>query len=106
MFARVKATYTGVSYLSSPPAKTKQNQSQDQEASPAEGPETRAVPYNLVLERLYFHIPYQALKLAVAIALAVVVGFGYGVPTVHRFLKQISSDEGANPVATSEKKSL
>ena len=104
MFARVKATYAGVSYLSSPPLT--QNQSQDRDITPLEGPETRAVPYNLVLERLYFHIPYQALKLAAAIALAVVVGFGYGVPTIHRFLKQISSGEDASPVAIGEKKSL
>ncbi|KAG0043562.1 hypothetical protein BGZ83_011264 [Gryganskiella cystojenkinii] len=91
MFARIKATYTGVSYQSSPPA-----QQSDQEGSGSNssgGPESRPVPYNLVLERLYFHIPYQALKLAVAIALAVVLGLGYGVPMVHRFLKQIDASD-------------
>ncbi|GJJ76316.1 hypothetical protein EMPS_08675 [Entomortierella parvispora] len=106
MFARVKATYTGVSYLSSPPPTATQNQSQDKDSTPVEGPETRAIPYNLVLERLYFHIPYQALKLAAAIALAVVVGFGYGVPMVHRFLKQINLEEGENPAVIGDKKSL
>ncbi|KAF9921753.1 hypothetical protein BGZ65_010091, partial [Modicella reniformis] len=48
MLARIKATYTGVSYKS----------------DGISGPETLPIPYNIVLERLYFMIPHQALKLA------------------------------------------
>lgn len=66
MFARIKATYTGVSYRA--------------------GPESRPVPYNLVLERLYLHIPYQALKLALVIVVAVVGGLGFLVPRLHGYL--------------------
>ncbi|KAF9432434.1 hypothetical protein BGZ76_010823 [Entomortierella beljakovae] len=77
MFARIKATYTGVSYQS----------------DGITGPETLYVPYNIVLERLYLMIPYQALKLAVAIAAAVIGGFGYLVPNIHRGLKRIASQE-------------
>ncbi|KAF9103536.1 hypothetical protein BGX29_003235 [Mortierella sp. GBA35] len=75
MFARVKATYTGVSYLSDgkPPS-----------------PETLPVPFNLVLERLYFMIPYQALKLAAVIAVVAIGGLGYLVPRVHRTLIEVA----------------
>ncbi|KAF8928639.1 hypothetical protein BGZ47_001495, partial [Haplosporangium gracile] len=79
MFARIKATYTGVSYLSD---------------GKAPSPETLLVPFNLVLERLYFMIPYQALKLAAVIAVVAVSGLGYVVPRVHRALVDISA-EGA-----------
>ncbi|KAG0318407.1 hypothetical protein BGZ97_003851, partial [Linnemannia gamsii] len=76
MFARIKATYTGVSYLSN---------------GKAPSPEALPVPFNLVLERLYFMIPYQALKLAAVIAVVAVSGLGYVVPRVHRALLEISS---------------
>ncbi|KAG0017033.1 hypothetical protein BGZ81_010934 [Podila clonocystis] len=71
MFARIKATYTGVSYRA--------------------GPESKLVPYNLVLERLYMHIPYQALKLAAVIAVAVVGGLGVLVPRLHGYLQAVAS---------------
>ncbi|KAG0360841.1 hypothetical protein BGX24_005475 [Mortierella sp. AD032] len=61
MFARIKATYTGVSYVSD---------------GNAPSPETLPVPFNLVLERLYLLIPYQALKLAAVIAVVAVIGLG------------------------------
>ncbi|KAF8980278.1 hypothetical protein BGZ46_004419 [Entomortierella lignicola] len=76
LFARIKATYTGISYQSN---------------GTSSSPETFPIPYNLVLERLYFMIPYQALKLAVVIAAVAVVGLGYIVPTVHRALVNIAS---------------
>ncbi|KAF9144891.1 hypothetical protein BGX30_011111 [Mortierella sp. GBA39] len=76
MFARIKATYTGVSYLSN---------------GKSPSPETLPVPFNLVLERLYFMIPYQALKLAAVIAVVAVGGIGYVVPRVHRALIEISA---------------
>jgi len=75
MLARIKATYTGVSYRS----------------DGISGPETYPVPYNIVLERLYFMIPYQALKLAAVLAVVVVIGFGFLTPSVHRFLVDIAS---------------
>ncbi|KAF9901855.1 hypothetical protein EC991_005613 [Linnemannia zychae] len=64
MFARIKATYTGVSYLSD---------------GDMFSPETLPVPFNLVLERLYLLIPYQALKLA-AVIVAVVVCVAHNAP--------------------------
>lgn len=73
MFARIKATYTGVSYRA--------------------GPESRPVPYNLVLERLYLHIPYQALKLALVIVVAVVGGLGFLVPRLHGYLSVASAKQ-------------
>ncbi|KAG0220575.1 hypothetical protein BGX31_010839 [Mortierella sp. GBA43] len=76
MLARIKATYTGVSYRS----------------DGVTGPETRPVPYNIVLERLYFMIPYQALKLAAVLVVVVVVGLGYLVPTTHRILSSHAID--------------
>ncbi|KAI1314984.1 hypothetical protein EDD11_001420 [Mortierella claussenii] len=75
MIARIKATYTGVSYRS----------------NGVSGPEVRPIPFNLVLERLYFMIPYQALKLAAAIAGVVMVGLGYMVPKIHRALLNAAS---------------
>ncbi|KAF9559059.1 hypothetical protein EC968_006756 [Mortierella alpina] len=89
MFARVKAVYTGVSYLSTG-------------NSAARSPETLPVPYNLVLERLYFMIPYQALKLAVVIIIVVIVGLGYLVPTLHSALLDVVS--GAGETTRSDKK--
>ncbi|KAG0328032.1 hypothetical protein BGZ99_006384 [Dissophora globulifera] len=80
MFARIKATYTGVSYRSD---------------GVSSGPETLPVPYNLVLERLYLMIPYQALKLAVVIAVVAVVGLGYIVPTIHSALLRVANEGSA-----------
>ncbi|KAG0000717.1 hypothetical protein BGZ80_008238 [Entomortierella chlamydospora] len=88
MFARVKATYTGISYQS----------------NGTSSPETFPIPYNLVLERLYFMIPYQALKLAAVIAVVAVVGLVYIVPTTHRALLNIAS--GKSGITRDEKKSL
>ncbi|KAF9355853.1 hypothetical protein BGX26_006040 [Mortierella sp. AD094] len=87
MFARIKATYTGISYQS----------------NGTSSPETFPIPYNLVLERLYLMIPYQALKLAAVIAVVAVVGLGYVVPTTHRTLVNIASGKSG---VTREKKSL
>ncbi|KAF9281094.1 hypothetical protein BGZ88_011821 [Linnemannia elongata] len=84
MFARIKATYTGVSYLSN---------------GRLPSPETLPVPFNLVLERLYFMIPYQALKLAAVIALVTVSGLGYAVPRVHRVLIEISAQDSKSKKA-------
>ncbi|KAF9402769.1 hypothetical protein BGZ94_004830 [Podila epigama] len=70
MFARIKATYTGVSYKA--------------------GAESKAVPYNVVLERLYLQIPYQALKLAVAIGVVVAGGLGYVVPRLYGHLSDVA----------------
>ncbi|KAK3818918.1 MAG: hypothetical protein J3Q66DRAFT_400394 [Benniella sp.] len=86
MLARIKATYTGVSYRS----------------DGISGPETYPVPYNIVLERLYFMIPYQALKLAAVLAVVVVVGFGFLTPRVHRFLVDIASG-GSSHIKDSKK---
>lgn len=80
MLARIKATYTGVSYRS----------------DGISGPETSPVPYNIVLERLYFMIPYQALKLAAVLAVVVVVGFGLLTPRVHRALVDIASGRSSH----------
>ncbi|KAG9321648.1 hypothetical protein KVV02_005446 [Mortierella alpina] len=81
MFARIKAVYTGISYLSTGDSAT-------------HSPETLPVPYNLVLERLYFMIPYQALKLAAVIIIVVIVGLGYLVPTIHSALLDVASGAG------------
>ncbi|KAF8939568.1 hypothetical protein BGZ58_009356 [Dissophora ornata] len=75
MFARIKATYTGVSYRS----------------DGISGPETLPVPYNLVLERLYLLIPYQALKLAAVIIIAVIVGLGFVAPNIRLALLDVAS---------------
>ncbi|KAF9919396.1 hypothetical protein BX616_000007 [Lobosporangium transversale] len=75
MLAHVDATYTGISYLTN----------KDQY------PEKLPIPYNLVLERLYFRIPYQALKLAVTIAVVAIIGLKYIVPKAHSALKEVSS---------------
>ncbi|KAG0347075.1 hypothetical protein BG004_000135, partial [Podila humilis] len=83
MFARIKATYTGVSYRA--------------------GLESKPVPYNLVLEQLYMLIPYQALKLAFAIAVAVVIGFGFLVPRLHSFLQNVA--DGGTKVQQEKKHS-
>ncbi|KAG0281250.1 hypothetical protein BGZ95_005620 [Linnemannia exigua] len=77
MFARIKATYTGVSYVSS---------------GNTPSPETLPVPFNLVLERLYLLVPYQALKLAAVIVVVAVSGLGYVVPRVYRALVDIASE--------------
>lgn len=79
MFARVKATYTGISYLSTGNSATR-------------SPETLPVPYNLVLERLYFMIPYQALKLGAVIVVVVIAGLGCLVPNIHRALLNVASE--------------
>ncbi|KAF9966513.1 hypothetical protein BGZ70_002126 [Mortierella alpina] len=81
MFARVKAVYTGISYLSTGD-------------SASRSPETLPVPYNVVLERLYFMIPYQALKLAAVIIVVVIVGLGYLVPAIHSALLDVASEAG------------
>lgn len=86
MLARIKATYTGVSFRS----------------DGVSGPETLPIPYNIVLERLYFMIPYQALKLAAVLAVVVVVGFGYLVPKTHRALVEMASG-GSGHVKDSKK---
>ncbi|KAF9577113.1 hypothetical protein BGW38_007884 [Lunasporangiospora selenospora] len=78
MFARIKATYTGVSHHSL-------------DGSSVHAPESKLVPYNLVLEQLYFQvIPYQALKLTGVIIAIVVVGLGFLVPNLYRFLTQVA----------------
>jgi hypothetical protein len=77
MFARIKATYTGVSYLSD---------------GNTPSPETLPVHFNLVLERLFLLIPYQALKLAAVIAAVAVCGLGYVVPQVHRALVHVAAE--------------
>ncbi|KAF9104524.1 hypothetical protein BGX27_010053 [Mortierella sp. AM989] len=77
MLARIKATYTGVSYQS----------------DGTSSPETFPIPYNLVLERLYLMIPYQALKLAAVIAFVVVAGLGFLVPKIHRALTNVAAQE-------------
>ncbi|KAG0202587.1 hypothetical protein BGX28_004933 [Mortierella sp. GBA30] len=83
MFVRIKATYTGISYRS-----TGNSESQS--------PETLPIPYNLVLEKLYFMIPYQALKLIAVIAVAVIVGLGFLVPRVHSGLLNMASGATEN----------
>ncbi|KAG0257309.1 hypothetical protein BG011_004023 [Mortierella polycephala] len=82
MFARIKATYTGVSYRS---------HSEQSSSEGGAGPETLPVPFNVVLERLYFMIPYQALKLAAVIAVVAVVGIRFLGPRVHQWLGDIAS---------------
>ncbi|KAF9190848.1 hypothetical protein BGZ51_008133 [Haplosporangium sp. Z 767] len=83
MFARIKATYTGVSYRS---------YSEHDSSKGDAGPEELPVPFNLVLERLYFMIPYQALKLAVVIAVVAVAGVGFLGPRIHQWLGEIASN--------------
>ncbi|KAF9922053.1 hypothetical protein FBU30_007848 [Linnemannia zychae] len=78
MFARIKATYTGVSYLSN---------------GDSFSPETLPIPFNLVLERLYFMIPYQALKLAGVIAVVAVAGLGYVVPRIYCALLVVATQD-------------
>ncbi|KAF9976472.1 hypothetical protein BGZ73_008540 [Actinomortierella ambigua] len=81
MLASIKAIYTGVSYQ--------------------HGPESLPIPYNLVLERLYFAVvPFQALKLALAIAVVVVVGFVVLIPKIHRYLIYVAAT-GAEPESSS-----
>ncbi|KAG0357807.1 hypothetical protein BC939DRAFT_459541 [Gamsiella multidivaricata] len=79
MIASIRAAYAGVSYMT----------------DGVSGPETFPIPYNLVLERLYFMIPYQALKLAAAIVVAAVFGLGYLVPNIHRSLSDFASVRAA-----------
>eukprot|EP00741_Cyanophora_paradoxa_P008496 tig00001336_g8221.t1 len=43
------------------------------------------VQFNIVLEELFYDIPYGAIKLGVVASLALVLAFVFAVPAVHRF---------------------